>query len=159
MIIASSPYAKFFLSEVLYWKQNLVKVQEVLEEWSRVQRGWTYLWPIFSSPDIQQQLPDVATTFGSVDRMWRLIMTQTQQTSLVLEACNQNKAFENLKYCNDTVDKVIKSINAYLHEKQLAFPRFFFLSNDDLLHILSQTKEPLRVQDHLNKCFEGIDRL
>ena len=159
MIIASSPYAKFFLSDVIYWKQHLVKVQEILEEWSRVQRGWMYLWPIFSSPDIQAQLPDVATTFASVDRMWRLIMAQTQQSSIVLEACNQNKAFENLQYCNDTIEKVVKSINAYLHEKQMQFPRFFFLSNDDLLHILSQTKEPLRVQDHLNKCFEGIDRL
>lgn len=52
MIIASSPYAKFFLSDVIYWKQHLVKVQEILEEWSRAQRGWMYLWPIFSSPDI-----------------------------------------------------------------------------------------------------------
>ena len=68
-------------------------------------------------------------------------MAQTQQSSVVLEACNQNKAFENLQYCNDTIEKVVKSINAYLHEKQLQFPRFFFLSNEDLLHILSQTKE------------------
>ncbi|KAJ8730381.1 hypothetical protein PYW07_017419 [Mythimna separata] len=151
-----SPYVKAFEADMVSWEEKLISMQDILDQWLACQATWMYLEPIFSSEDIMRQMPTEARNFRDVDKEWRAIMMATTKEPMVLEATNYPGLLKALKYNNALLEDIQRGLNDYLEKKRLFFPRFFFLSNDELLEILSETKDPMRVQPHLKKCFEGI---
>ena len=151
-----SPYKKPFEEELEAWEAKLSLMSEVLEEWIKCQRTWMYLEPIFSSDDIMRQLPVEASRFSSVDRVWRQRMQQAKDSTKALNFFDVANLLDNFTKANESLDLVQKGLSDYLETKRQAFARFYFLSNDELLEILSQTKDPKAVQPYLRKCFEAI---
>ncbi|XP_078481026.1 dynein axonemal heavy chain 1-like isoform X3 [Ciona intestinalis] len=151
-----SPYKKPFEERITTWEGKLNMTQDVLDEWLACQRSWLYLEPIFSSEDINRQLPVEGKRYQTMERMWRKIMKNANENTQVISLCSDARLLESLKECNKLLEQVQKGLSEYLETKRAAFPRFYFLSDDELLEILSQTKDPTAVQPHLRKCFENI---
>ena len=154
-----SPFIKAFEEEMQAWEEKLILMQDIIDQWLTCQATWMYLEPIFSSEDIMRQMPTEAKNFRKVDKIWRIVMQYVMEHQKVTEATDMPKMLDQFKLCNQLLDEIQKGLNDYLEKKRLYFPRFFFLSNDELLEILSETRDPQRVQPHLKKCFEGISTL
>uniref|UniRef100_A0A8C2TM90 Dynein axonemal heavy chain 1 n=1 Tax=Coturnix japonica TaxID=93934 RepID=A0A8C2TM90_COTJA len=154
-----SPFKKHFEERMNTWENKLKMTQDVLDEWLNCQCSWLYLEPIFSSEDIKRQLPEESERFDVVDKDWRIVMKKANENPEVMSLCPDPALLESLKKCNKLLELVQKGLSEYLETKRGAFPRFYFLSDDELLEILSQTKDPTAVQPHLRKCFENIARL
>ncbi|KAM9212758.1 dynein axonemal heavy chain 14 [Dugong dugon] len=141
------------------WDQNLAIFSYTLEEWMNCQRNLLYLEPIFHSLEIQRQLPAETKLFSKVISMWKDVMSKIQNKLDALQITTSAGVLEILKNCNIYLEKIKKSLEDYLEIKRMIFPRFYFLSNAELLDILAYSKNPESVQRHLVKCFENVRQL
>ena len=114
-----------------------------------------YLESIFiGSDDIRHQLPEKAKRFDRIDANWKKIMTETHKNTNILECSSVDGRLENLQELSEQLETCQKSLSEYLDTKRNAFPRFFFISDDELLSILG-TSDPTSVQEHMLKLFDN----
>lgn len=157
--ILASRFVGGIRAEVDKLDRQLRLFSDTLDEWLACQKTWMYLESIFSAPDIQRQLPNESKSFFAVDKAYKEVMRRVRDRPAALAAGTTPGWLEQFTKNNETLDRVQKELEEYLETKRMAFPRFYFLSNDELLEILAQTKNVQAVQPHMSKCFDGISKL
>lgn len=65
----------------------------------------------------------------------------------------------NVTRLSDLLELIQRALEKYLETKRHIFPRFYFISNDDMLEILGNAKKPEAVQPHFKKLFDNMNKL
>jgi dynein heavy chain len=114
---------------------------------------------------VRRSCVEDAKDFNKLDQSWKKFMFgvfKGAKTKYVLVACtgkdSETTTLNMFTDWNLKLEKIQKHLEDYLETKRRDFPRFYFLSNDELLHILASS-EARSVEKHINKCFDNICRL
>lgn len=105
------------------------------------------------------QIPTEARQFSQGDGLYRNMMTDVSKSSSVIRVCDNPRHLPLLIDMCAIFDRVLSGLSAYLESKRALFPRFYFLSNDELVDILARNTMPTAVVPYLPKCFESIHTL
>jgi len=172
--IFSSRYVEGIRHKVEKEQKLLEFLREYLDAWTNCQKNWIYLESIFSSPDITKSLVLESKRFKNVHQSFMFLTKKAEEKRSSLLSLVKDEIIPDTKDVKDpkegnytntfitnntTLESIQKALEDYLENKRRDFPRFFFLSNDELLEIISQAKDPRKIQPHLRKCFEAINKL
>ena len=156
--ILGNRYVATLRSKATILFQNLSSFLEIFDQWKDCQRNWLYLENIFVSDDIKQQTKTDYNEFEKVNKKYTDLMKSVNKNPRVCKYY-EKFYFNELKSNNEKMDKIQKNLEAFLESKRQDFPRFFFLSNEELLQILAAAQDIKKVEKHLNKIFENIMKL
>ncbi|KAK9240220.1 dynein heavy chain, N-terminal region 1-domain-containing protein [Lipomyces kononenkoae] len=155
--IRNSPYFKQFEEEASSWEDKLNRINSLFDSWLDVQRQWVYLEGVFSSNvEIKNLLPVESSRFQNVNSEFSTLMRKVAKTPNVLDVLNIPGARSSLDRLADLLAKVQKALGEYLEREREQFPRYYFVGDEDLLEIIGNAKDTIRIQKHLKKMFAGV---
>lgn len=141
-----------FLDQLELWENKLNILSFILNNLSQIQKKWIYLEPIFANGTLRQG----DTYFNRIDKDFRYIMRDVAGNPKVISLIKINNVqmiieslLNQLQHCQNT-------LSTYMTGKRDLFPRFYFLSDEDLLEVLGQANKENILQKHIGKLFPGM---
>ncbi|XP_071943742.1 dynein heavy chain domain-containing protein 1-like [Antedon mediterranea] len=166
-----SPHLSELKTEAEIWSHNLQQVDELLDLWTLTQHKWLYLSNLFSSEKFCSRLHKQAVKFNSVNVRYEEVMKSVVGDPKVLSILNKRVGQKNRRHLQGDVlrerfesmiqdqDDIIKDLREHLNEIRDRFPRLYFMSDDDLIVLLTITRDKRAWVPYVKKLFPGITAL
>ena len=155
-----SPYYKEFEEEALSWEDKLNRVHVLFDVWIDVQRQWVYLEGVFTgNADIKHLLPIESGRFQNINSEFLSVMKKANKTPYVLDVLNISNVQKSLERLAEMLNKIQKALGEYLEKERVSFPRFYFVGDEDLLEMIGNSSDTLRIAKHFKKMFAGLSGL
>lgn len=95
-----------------------------------------------------------------MDKQFKNMMRKVQISPNCLRTIKNNPAiYDTLVTWNKILDEITKALYSYMETKRQSFPRFYFLSDDDLLEILANSDNKDVIMLHLKTLFDNLIKL
>jgi dynein heavy chain len=156
-MILGNRFVKVMRPEAEKVKKELNILDEAVKQWVEVQRQWCYLENIFNGGTIKTYLPEESKLFDQVNKIFLALNLKANRTPQCLRMIRSSTTLvDQLKKQNEDLEKIQKKLELYVESKREIFPRFYFLSFEDLIQILSNSENKDVISLHLKTLFDGI---
>ena len=168
------PYVYRIKQNIINLSNKLENVSNILEEWYIFQRNWMILNPIFTEKKLESKststsyevqepikkiLPQTANKFKAVKHRWLSFVNNiAYDNSNLFHICSFPSLLEILKENNRSNELILETLYQYIDKKREYIPRFYFLSNDEVLTLIS-TNDFSTFNNEIVKVFMQIKSL
>ncbi|PXF43614.1 Cytoplasmic dynein 1 heavy chain 1 [Gracilariopsis chorda] len=158
----NSRHARLFDSERSMWERRLSECHESLELLVDVQSQWAHLRGLFGldeksdfvSRGLRVELREEFNIFSNVHARFMGVGKDLESAPGLLEGLEKVQGLQDMVA---ELKGVVRGLSKFLETQRSLFPRFFFLSDNDLLQVLSVSAGNLdSLSPHIGKLFPGL---
>ena len=136
------------------WKRNLRQMLHIVKCLEYVQEKWCFISSIF--PSGIRPSPQEFRELSSIEKIWRVLSSKINDDPSVLRICLMNQTSPDVESAKESIQKLLKSVQNELDNKRANYPRFFFISNNQLLNIITHSKDPNCILKILPQITDGV---
>eukprot|EP01043_Picozoa_sp_COSAG02_P038622 COSAG02_NODE_2992_length_7601_cov_11.907662_2_plen_1523_part_00 len=155
-----SPFVGAFESRTSGWITYIQDLNSFTELLMDCQTHFLYYLPLFSAGDVTKLIPEQAQSFRHITNRFQKVAEALQVDSYLVHVPQRPELRAELLQCRELFEGLKGGMSVLLDAKRKSFARLYFMSDRDILDMMSQTASaPHLLGSYVHKCFDGIFNL